>query len=73
LGDTPGPSFSSTKAPHSLYSRTYKPRESTGSLHRLCNCLRVQATALRRDGPGVTLQEDCNGSGPILPVKKTKS
>jgi hypothetical protein len=71
-GGTPGPSFFSKKAPHSLYSRTYRPRESTGSLRRLGNCLRVQAAALGRDGQGVTLQEDCNGAGPILPVPKTK-
>jgi hypothetical protein len=34
LGDTPGPSFSSKKLPHSLYSQTYRPRELTGSLHQ---------------------------------------
>jgi hypothetical protein len=50
----------------------YRLRELTVSPHRLCNCLRVQATTPGLHGLAVTLQEDCNGAGPILPVPKTK-
>jgi hypothetical protein len=32
----------------------------------------VQARTPGENGPVVTLQEDCNGAGPILPVPKTK-
>jgi hypothetical protein len=50
----------------------YRLRESTGSPHRLRSCLWVPAAAPEWHGPAVTLQEDCNGAGPILLVPKTK-
>jgi hypothetical protein len=50
----------------------YRLRDLTVSPHRLRNCLRVQATTTELHALAVTLQADCNGADPILPVPKTK-
>jgi hypothetical protein len=66
-GGTIGPSFLNNDCATQPVQQDLQAK----GVNRLHNFLQIQASNTRRHGPWVTLQEDCNGAGPILAVPKT--